>query len=142
MNTFLCYKLNHFFYLKFKSLDKSTSDIERLILEFLPAIGIKFLNFFFPMICFRLSKYEKYNVQQSFTFYLIRTGFVRLGSFIFLFISITINIYGNKGFCSSQENTILSETIFSPNSSSKASNQIKVSLEFYFISYKLYNHSL
>lgn len=89
---------------------KSRSDTEKLLFEFLPAIGIKFLNFTFPFICYYLAKFERYSVELSLTFYLLRTGVVRLGSIIFLFISITVNIYSNPGFCSSQKDSLFADS--------------------------------
>jgi hypothetical protein len=70
----------------------------------------------FPFICFKLAHFEKYSTQQSLTFYLLRTGLVRLGSFIFLFISISNNVFNVQGYCSSQHNTIFdNSSIFKSN---------------------------
>ena len=79
----------------------------------------------FPLICYKLAHFEKYSIQQSLTFYLLRTGLVRLGSFIFLFISISNNVFNVQGYCSSQHNTIFSNSSIFSLSELKSDTTIK-----------------
>ena len=98
------------------------------------------MNIIFPTIFSALAPIENYRNQQTLTIFLIRTGFIRLGSLIFLFISISINIFNVTGHCSSQSNTILTNSIYSNGSTtdlSKANSTIKV-LKF-LLAFALFN---
>lgn len=80
----------------------------RLLYGFLPGLALTFLNFIFPKFCLLIERFEKYKNELKYTIYLFRTGLVRLGSVVFLLISLSITIFRNKGFCSSQSESPIS----------------------------------
>lgn len=91
-----------------KEKDKG-NDFNALIVSYAPAAYLTLLNWIFTYISRIIGLIEKYSLQARAFWFLLRMGLVRLGTIIFLFISVTIKIFENKDICASQISSPLNQ---------------------------------
>lgn len=77
-------------------------DVLVFALEYVPAVLLKVLNIVFRLIFTKVEFIEDYKLSTRFTILLFRTGFARIGSILFLLITMSQRIINNPNICEKQ----------------------------------------